>query len=63
MEKYQGLAHGDAITGGGSYVAEHGYGHEIYNFAPWKGRVYGFVQVPGQLDVARFGAGKGQKSN
>lgn len=59
MEKYQGLACGDAITGGGSYVAKHGYGHEIYNFAHWKGRVYGFVQVRGQLNVARLGAGPG----
>jgi len=55
MEKYRGLT-GDKIIGGGAFVEKKGYGHEIYNFAAVKGRMYGFVQVRGQLDITRLGA-------
>ncbi len=44
MEHYQGIVGGDAISGGGAYVVEHGYGHEIFNFQPFDGVVYGYVQ-------------------
>ena len=43
MERYRGLV-GDTVAGGGAYVDEHGYGGEIFNFQPFKGSVYGFVQ-------------------
>lgn len=55
MRKYRGLA-GDSITGGGAYVQERGYGHEIFNFEPFQGNVYGYVQVNGGVDLARIGA-------
>jgi hypothetical protein len=45
MSKYQGLKR-DTITGGGTYVSRHGYGHELLNFQPYRGRMYGFGQVP-----------------
>ena len=33
MERYEGLLGNDKeIHGGGSYVEEYGYGHEIFNF-------------------------------
>lgn len=57
MRRYQGLA-GDTIVGGGSYVQEHGYGHEIYNFRPYEGYMYGYVQVKGTIDIERLGASK-----
>jgi hypothetical protein len=46
MDRYQGISHGDAISGGGAYVAEKGYGHEIFNFAKFRGRFYGYAQPP-----------------
>jgi len=67
MDRYQGLGSGDTITGGGSHVAEYGYGHEIFNFRPWDGRVYGYVQPPGAahntesdrtVNITRLGASK-----
>jgi hypothetical protein len=45
MTRYRGLA-GDQIMGGGSFVDEHGFGHEIYNFQPHQGKVLGYVQTP-----------------
>lgn len=55
MDKYQGLA-GDSIEGGGGYVHRYHYGHEIYNFLPWQGTMYGFVEVRGELFIDRIGA-------
>src|SRR5260370_30837201 len=66
MDRYQGISCGDAISGGGAYVAEHGYGHEIFNFKPFQGNVYGYVQPPGagpnapgqtKINIDRIGAG------
>jgi hypothetical protein len=44
MNRYQGQTANDQITGGGAFVKEHGYGHEIFNFQPFQGRVFGYVQ-------------------
>lgn len=54
MRKYRGLT-GDTIIGGGSYIQETGYGHEIFNFEPFEGNMYGFVQVTGSIDLTRIG--------
>jgi hypothetical protein len=57
MERYQGQTKADTIKGGGSWVAEHGTGHEVCNFLPVRGRVYGYVQAQGSgIDVERLGA-------
>ena len=57
MVRYCGLASGDKITGGGAFVEEHGYGHEIFNFQDCNGTVYGYVQAPrGKLNINRLGA-------
>ncbi len=58
MKNYQGFS-GDKITGGGSFVAEKGYGHEIYNFLPEQGKVFGYVQpvTPhNTIKIERIGA-------
>lgn len=41
MSGYRGMD-GDSIIGGGKYVEEHGFGHEILNFLPYRGRNYGY---------------------
>lgn len=51
MENYQGIKDGDEIHGGGSYVEDKGYGHEIFNFQPFKNKVYGYVQPPGKKSI------------
>src|SRR5699024_6168238 len=57
MEKYEGLKGVDSqISGGGSYVNEHGYGHEIYNFKNINGLVYGYAQPGGSNNLQRLGA-------
>jgi len=42
MDTYQGI---DEIHGGGSYVAEHGEGGEMWNFREEGGRHYGYVMT------------------
>jgi len=52
MDRYRGLA-GDQIRGGGEFVKKHGYGHEIFNFKPFQGSVFGYVQpVRGGINEA-----------
>ena len=48
MEHYRGITGDDKITGGGSYVSDEGFGHEIFNFKPFNYNVYGYVQPPGK---------------
>lgn len=48
MERYRGITGGDKISGGGSYVSDEGFGHEILNFEPFNHKVYGYVQPPGK---------------
>ena len=58
MKNYRGFS-GDKITGGGSFVAQKGYGHEIYNFLPEQGKVFGYVQpvIPhNTIKIERIGA-------
>jgi hypothetical protein len=70
MDHYQGITGGDTISSGGSYVAEHGFGHEIFNFQPFQGTVYGYVQPPGRkgqwkdakINLPRLGALPDDKS-
>jgi hypothetical protein len=64
MDRYEGIAGGDTISGGGSYIAEHGFGHEIFNYLPFRNKVYGFVQArgpkrnpaDGKINLFRLGA-------
>ncbi|WP_227717266.1 DUF3883 domain-containing protein [Methanobacterium lacus] len=58
MKSYQGIINGDIIQGGGSYVHENKFGHEVYNFLPYDGFVYGFVQPPrsSKIHIERLGA-------
>jgi hypothetical protein len=67
MTRYQGQATSDHITGGGAFVEEHGYGHEIFNFQLFEGRVFGYVQPPGSghnlpqgpgININRLGAAR-----
>ena len=66
MNRYQGQTGSDQIRGGGAFVEQHGFGHEIFNFQPSEGRVYGYVQPPGSgynqphgpaIGIHRLGAG------
>lgn len=54
MEKYEGL-NGDTIHGGGSFVTHYGYGHEMFNFLPWQGRMYGYAETK-RVNIERLGA-------
>ncbi len=49
MKNYCGFEEGDVIIGGGSYVAKTNLGHEIYNFLPLEGKMYGFVETKNYL--------------
>jgi 5-methylcytosine-specific restriction protein A len=59
MSKYQGLNR-DTITGGGAYISSHGFGHELLNFKPFRGRMYGFGRVPhSSIKIEKLGAQPG----
>jgi Domain of unknown function (DUF3883) len=59
MTAYRGRK-GDHIKGGGEYVKEHGFGDEIFNFEPYKGRYYGYGRPANNvIAVERLGAPDG----
>lgn len=55
MDRYQGLD-GDDIEGGGGFVDKYHYGHEILNFQPFEGRLYGFGETREGIRIERLGA-------
>lgn len=57
MKDYQGLK-SDKIIGGGEFVKKYKYGHEIFNFSPFKGYMYGYVQPIHSINIERLGADK-----
>ena len=59
MERYEGLSESDhKMTGGGAFVDEKGYGHDMFNFKNINGKVYGYVQPVGRNNLQRLGASK-----
>lgn len=56
MEQYDGVA-GDQPAGGGAFIDAKGYGHEIFNFRPFRNHYYGFVEPGGRIALERLGAG------
>ena len=56
MEFYRGNKKSDQISGGGSYVAEEGMGHEVCNFHSHCGYMYGYVQPARGQRSANAGA-------
>ena len=44
MDFYKGIRN-DKIVGGGKYIKQtEGWGHELFNFRPANGKLYGYVQ-------------------
>lgn len=62
MRRYAGVTEDDVPRHGGTYVDEHGFGHEAINFKPYKGYVYGFIQLrTGTININRLGENDGNK--
>ena len=62
MAKYKGLK-ADTMSGGAKQVKVHGWGHEMLNFQPCKGKMYGYALAPfGTIRVEKLGAAKGAES-
>ena len=60
MHWYRGFSTADPIKGGGSFVQEHGYGHELFNFKNYADVAYGYVQAPqSRINVERLGSQQG----
>lgn len=64
MKNYRG-SHEDGIHSDAKFIQSEEYGHEMYNFLPYEGNMYGFVQPPGKGDyyqqtirIERLGADK-----
>lgn len=58
MKYYKGITEEDMPYAGGGYVEDTGNAHEIYNFLPYKNKLYGFFMMGGNLNVNRLGADK-----
>lgn len=71
MDEYKGVTENDKPKHGGAFIPEKGYGNEIYNFQPYDGKLYGFVE-PGytyrgqkklfRININKLGASKSEKS-
>lgn len=57
MERYQGKTN-DNMEGGGKHIEMYGWGGEMFNFKPSQGKMYGYVQVSGRININRLGAKK-----
>jgi HNH endonuclease len=65
MKYYQGLTDKDYLKKGGKFTNENEYGHEIFNFLPFNGHMYGYVQPSGtgeyfsrSINIDKLGAPK-----
>lgn len=59
MEKYNGKE--PVSNTNWSYVKEHGYGHELYNFYNDEGYYYGFTQLNGKLNIKKIDSNCNEK--
>ncbi|MBD2054613.1 hypothetical protein H6F88_00965 [Oculatella sp. FACHB-28] len=50
MDYYQGVTGRDSLQKGGKFPNENEYGYEIFNFLPFNGHMYGYVQPSGAGD-------------
>lgn len=58
MSEYQGLPPGEVLESAAGYVVQHKFRHEIFNFQPYAGRMYGFARPSkGMINISRLGAG------
>ncbi len=55
MKNYNGLVN-DVLVSGDAFSEEYGYGYEIFNFAPYKGHMYGYFYLDGSINIDRLGA-------
>ncbi len=68
MSDYQGITINDIPKHGGTYINENKFGAEVYNFQPFNGKMYGFVEAgwkptPRCINIAKnFGASKQAQS-
>ncbi len=67
MKKYEGLTAHDVPVHGGAHIRGHGYGLDVYNFLPYRGKMYGFVEAGWKpklccINITRLGASKQAES-
>lgn len=55
MRSYVGI-HNDSSFGGGKFIQEHGWGHELFNFAPKNGTCYGNKSGGKSININKLGA-------
>lgn len=60
MDRYQGISD-DKMQGGGKHIEKYGWGGEMFNFKPFRKRMFGYGQVGGQINLNRLGAKKSDK--
>jgi hypothetical protein len=71
MREYKGQWQIDRPINGGSFISQNGWGGEVFNFQPYKGTMYGYVE-PGvvvaggsqrrKINISRLGRAPGIKN-
>jgi len=61
MKRYDGDEPETEIKGGGKFVEENKYGHELFNFRPDEGNFYGYCPKGGTCDIDRIAKDEIQK--
>lgn len=63
MKRYDGQSDDDPTIGNHGWLKNHKWGHEAWNFKPYRGHVYGYVPGrPSDFDLTKLGAAKSDES-
>ncbi len=62
MKDYAGPSASDTPVGGHGYLKEGNIGHEVFNFASLKGKVYGYVPRSARINLKNLGGSSSDQS-
>lgn len=58
MKDYAGVSANDQAVGGHGYLKQGNIGHEVWNFMPFKGKVYGYVPRSARINLKNLGGSR-----
>ncbi|MGN7127389.1 DUF3883 domain-containing protein [Methylorubrum thiocyanatum] len=61
MKDYAGVSANDQAVGGHGYLKQGNIGHEVWNFMPFKSKVYGYVPRSARINLKNLGGSTADK--
>lgn len=55
MKDYAGVSTSDPAVGGHGYLKQGHVGHEVFNFLPYRGKIYGYVPRAARINLKNLG--------